>query len=103
MLEIVMRRCDDHADDEVDQAEQDADEAAQIDPSLRLASRSPLVSSATCEPHDRHDDEDDHEDPDDTETSDGCKHVFSFQLLGRALARLIRLSDRGLGSEMREP
>jgi hypothetical protein len=29
MLEVMMRRCDDHADDEIDQAEHEADEAAQ--------------------------------------------------------------------------
>jgi hypothetical protein len=29
MLEVVMRRCDDHADDEIDQAEHEADKAAQ--------------------------------------------------------------------------
>ena len=80
MLEVVMRRRDDHADDQIDQTEDEADEPAQCDPPVPLLTVS-RRSSATCEPHDRHDDEHNHEDPDDAETSNSCKHVSLPSLL----------------------
>jgi hypothetical protein len=40
MLEVVMRCCHDHTDDEIDQAEQEADESAQSDRPVRLVLRS---------------------------------------------------------------
>ena len=38
-------------------------------------------SSATCEPHDCHDDENNNENPYDAQTSNGCKHVSLLSLV----------------------